>query len=95
MTIYSFGAMSSSSLPVAMIVEVKDQTTSESGVSEKAEETVIELLLKLATALLSTLTDSDQLSCTKLSESSFTLAAFSKLSIEAPSSSSSTKSPST
>ena len=91
--IYSFGEISTSSSPVAIVVEVKDQITSASGVSEKAELTVIEVLVKLSTGLLSTLTDSDQYNCTKVPESSFVFAAFSKVSIAEPLSSKRTKSP--
>ena len=93
--IYSFGEISVSSSPVAIVVEVKDQITSASGVSEKAELTVTDVLVKLYTALLSTLTDSDQYNWTKFPESSFTFADFCWVSIEAPSSSKRTKSPRT
>ena len=92
---YSFGVIFSSSCPVAINVEDKDQITSASGVSENAEVTVTELVVKVPTGFDSTLTESDQNNCTKLSESSFTLLAFSWVSIEAPDSSRSTKSPNT
>ena len=94
---YSLGAISSSSTPVESKVDVNDQITSAFGVSEKAEDTVKEESVPVVelTGLLSTLTESDQWSCTKSPESSFTFDAFSRVSIDAPLSSNSTKSPKT